>query len=724
MTQLENDGHEGGESEPSLDLRHYWNVIKKRRWILLGTTIVIAAITVVMALRRPNVYAATATVVVDPTAPNVLGNSNAVVQLGSGGAWISTEYYNTQLDIINSQGLARRVVMAGGLIRDQRLRPPGAEGLSEDALVDAVATSVRARIRARVRKESRVFEISVRDTDPEVASELANLVARTYRDQNVEVKRDLTGEARTFVVQQMDIAKGTLDKSETALVQFKETNDILSVSLDDRKNLVTQALETFSTSLTETQKKRYEIQARRKAITLLLDSEALSSPSNLLADVTTLSELRTTYLEERRKLNGFNERYGPKHPEVIAQQARVDTSLADLKREGQSVLSSMDAEIKALKDLENSYKTEVERLTAESFKLASKERDYKDLSRASQAAEANYMQLSARLAESRLQEQDTANNISLLDDAIRPSSPVEPNVRLAAILGVGFGLMLGFGLAFFVEFLDRSVKSQQDVEQVIGLPFLGMVPSFEIASSDRERPELLISRQPNSTAAECCRVVRTNIMFSSPDRALRTFVVTSSNPVEGKTMSVVNLGIVMAQSGHRTLLVDTDMRRPRLHKALGISNENGVSRLVLGETDLASAVKSTEVPNLFLMPCGPHPPNPAELLQSDKFAAMAKMLGEKFDRVIFDSPPVLAVTDAAVLSRVVDGTILVVRAGQTTRDAVIRSKRAMSTVNPNIIGVVLNDVNLKNPQYDSYHHYYQYQSHEPPAVAEAGKSGG
>ncbi len=725
MNQRDGEGLEGGERDQTLDLRRYWNVIKKRRWIIIATVVTVVALALVTAMRRPKIYRATATVVVDPTAPNVLGNSNAVVQLGSGGAWINTEYYNTQLDILGSQQLARRAVARHNLHLDPRLRPAGAEAMSEDELIDQVATSVRARVSARVRKDSRVFEISAHGTDPELAREIANHVASTYRDQNVEVKRDLTGEARSFVVEQLDIAKKSLDKSETSLVQFKEKNDILSVSLDDRKNLVTQALETFSTSLTETQKKRYELQSRRRAVTLLIESEALNAPAGFLTDANPLLALRTTYLEERRKLTGLSERYGPKHPEVVEQQARVDASLNDLKREGQAMLTSMDAEIKALKDLEASYKTEVERLTIEAFKLASKERDYKDLSREAQAAEANYMQLTSRLAESRLQEQDTANNISLLDDAVLPTAPVEPNVRMAGILGLGLGLLLAFGLAFFVEFLDRSVKGQEDIEEIVGLPFLGIVPSFEMAASDRGKPiELFIARQPNSTVAECCRVVRTNILFSSPDRPLKTLVVTSSNPVEGKTMNVVNLGIVMAQSGHRTLMVDTDMRRPRLHKALGISNENGVSRLVLGETDLESAVKSTEVPNLFVLPCGPHPPNPAELLQSDRFTALAKMLSEKFDRVIYDSPPILAVTDAAVLSRVVDGTIMVVRAGRTSRDAVIRSKRAMSTVNPNIVGVVLNDVNLKSPHYDSYYNYYQYQSQETPAAAAAAAEGG
>ena len=251
MDQRDDEGQESGES--TLDLRHYWAVIKKRRWVIVTTLIVVTALATVTSMRKPKIYRATATVIVDPTAPNVLGNSNAVVQLGSGGAWINDEYYNTQLDIIGSQGLARKVVLANPkLVESAALRPDNAANLTEDEIVDAVANQVRTRISAKVRKGSRVFEISVKDHDPKLAADLANEVARVYRSQNVDVKRDVTGEARGFVVEQLDLAKKELDKSEQKLVSFKEDNDILSVSLDDRKNLVTTALEKFSASLTET----------------------------------------------------------------------------------------------------------------------------------------------------------------------------------------------------------------------------------------------------------------------------------------------------------------------------------------------------------------------------------------------------------------------------------------------------------------------------------------
>jgi capsular exopolysaccharide synthesis family protein len=466
-----------------------------------------------------------------------------------------------------------------------------------------------------------------------------------------------------------------------------------------------------------------ELEARRKAVASLIGGEMPDGPAAFGPHAENVEKLREAYLDERRKLDLAEERYGPKHPEYTYQQARVDSARNDLEREAKTMLRTMDAELHSLKDTEAKYGTEVDRLTQEALRLNEKELEYKRLVREQENANQVYGVLLKRLNESMLQEQDQANNIRLLDPAETPSVAIEPNIRNAAVLTIALALMVSLGLAFFVEFLDRSVKTQEDLEVAAGAPFLGFVPT--VMPEGKVGRELFVAKHPKSSAAECCRVIRTNILFCSPDKPLRSIMVTSSNPVEGKTMNVVHLGITMAVSGQRTLLVDTDMRRPRLHKALGTANDHGVSRLTVEEGPIEEAVKSTEIPNLWLLPCGPIPPNPAELLQTEKFAALVKRLLEKYDRVIFDSPPILAVTDAAVISRVVDGAVLVVRAGSTGRDAVVRARQRLRSVSAPVIGAILNDVNLKNPHYASYYYQYQYKYHEAPgktpATADADK---
>jgi capsular exopolysaccharide synthesis family protein len=279
------------------------------------------------------------------------------------------------------------------------------------------------------------------------------------------------------------------------------------------------------------------------------------------------------------------------------------------------------------------------------------------------------------------------------------------------------GLLAGLGVALLLELLENSVATQTDVEERLGLAFLGVVPRIEGDRAPKER-DLFVHREPKSSVAECCRAIRTNLLFMSPDKPFKTMLVTSSSPQEGKSTTCINLGVAMAQSGNRVLLLDTDMRRPRLHRAFGVPNELGISSLVVGEGTLEAAVKSTEVPGLFVLPCGPLPPNPAELLHTQAFAELLKQAAGKFDRVILDSPPINAVADAAVLATQTDGVLLVLKAGKTNREAARRALRSLADVQARMYGAVLNDVDLRAPRYgDSYLAYGQYAEESKGGVA-------
>ncbi|HVG62887.1 MAG TPA: CpsD/CapB family tyrosine-protein kinase, partial [Hyalangium sp.] len=250
------------------------------------------------------------------------------------------------------------------------------------------------------------------------------------------------------------------------------------------------------------------------------------------------------------------------------------------------------------------------------------------------------------------------------------------------------------------------------VEERLGLAFLGFVPRVEGKAENPSERDLYVHRQPKSSVAECCRAIRTNLLFMSPDKPFKTLVVTSSGPQEGKSTTCIFLGVAMAQSGNRVLLLDTDMRRPRLHKAFGVPNDVGISSLVVGEGSLDKAVKSTEVPNLFVLPCGPIPPNPAELLHTQAFADLLKAAGERFDRIVLDSPPLNAVSDSAVLATRADGVVLVLRAGRTNREAARRALRSLADVQAQMYGAILNDLDVMDVRYrDTYLSYRGYYGH-------------
>jgi len=281
---------------------------------------------------------------------------------------------------------------------------------------------------------------------------------------------------------------------------------------------------------------------------------------------------------------------------------------------------------------------------------------------------------------------------------------------------MGLVLSVVSGLAF--EYLDSTINSQEQVEQRLGLIFLGILPKMRPKAAGA-MVELSVHRNPKSAVAECCRSVWTNLIFMSPDKPLKTILITSGGPEEGKTTAAFSLASTMADSGNRVLLLDADMRRPRTHRVLGIPNDVGLSSVIVGAAKIEEAIKTTEVPRLSVMVCGPVPPNPTELLHTQAFGNLLRSLEERFDRIVIDSPPVAMVADAAVISTQVAGTVLVLKAGRTSRELGLRSIRALHNVNATIFGAILNDLDLEDRNYGYYYYYNHYGQYYGPAQDEA-----
>jgi capsular exopolysaccharide synthesis family protein len=327
-----------------------------------------------------------------------------------------------------------------------------------------------------------------------------------------------------------------------------------------------------------------------------------------------------------------------------------------------------------------------------------------------------------RASETDLTRMVNINNIRVIDEALDPVAPFSPNIPATVGGGVAVGLLLGLGFTLLRDIVDRTLKTPGDIEEHFGMTCLGLIPEIthktnskrkrrrasaraDIETSDN--PDLIVALRPESSVAEAFRVVRTNLMFMSPDQPCRAIAVTSALPSEGKTTVASNLAIVLAQSGLRVVLVDTDLRRPRLHRSFGLSNDVGVTLACAAQLPIDECIRQTEVDNLSVLTSGPIPPNPAEMLHSERFAELVAELRTRFDRVIFDSPPVLPVTDAAVLSRLIDGMVVVGRGFKTDRNAVSTALRALIDVKTHIIGVIINAIDLRRRDYKEYYYYYR-----------------
>jgi succinoglycan biosynthesis transport protein ExoP len=718
------------EEAPDFDPLATLRSLRKHRWVAASVFVSVVSIAMIWTLGQPRIYEATASVDIEQSTPQILGSSvQDVVTLSPGTYWFAKEYYETQYRIIDSRAVAQRVVDKLGLGQDvdflglTQIRDEG-ERRRALQLTDAVSI-LQSRVRVTPVKDTYLADINVQDTDPKRAALVANAVAQAYIEENSEKWRDATLDAEDDLRGREHDLKTKVEASEVSLYDYKRDNDILSMSLEDQQNTVSQKLRTLSDEITKTQTKRIQQAAQLKQLRAL-QAQARESKDfgedafGPVVQSPLVQTLKQGYFIQKNKVAELSLRYQDQHPKLIEAEGQLAETRLQLQREIDHIAAAAEAEYQATVDAETQLSGLLEQVRAQAFEVNKKEISYRRLEREAQNDQKLYDLVLKRLKETDLAVRLKTNNVHLQDTAIAPYTPVKPNLKANALFAIALGLLGGLGLAFLLDKLDNTVKTQEQIERTPGLSFLGILPSISEPDSkptaegaDRGR-DLYIYTHPKSSVAECCRSIRTNLLFMSPDRPLRRILVTSSGPREGKTTTAISLGIVMAQSSNRVLLIDTDMRRPRLHRAFGVANEVGLSTTIVGEAPLDDCIKTTEIPGLSLLPCGPVPPNPAEMLHAERFKEILATLGQRFDLLIFDSPPVGAVADAAVLSTQMDGTLLVVKAGKTKQQMVRRAVASLASLNAPIAGAILNDLDLESREY-GYYHYYQrgYYGEEP-----------
>jgi capsular exopolysaccharide synthesis family protein len=437
------------------------------------------------------------------------------------------------------------------------------------------------------------------------------------------------------------------------------------------------------------------------------NEDVLSTPIIMMGDNPSFETLRTQYYTEKIHLLELEKDLGPKNPDYVVQKQKVDLLYQALQGEVKILMRGTQDLYSAQLATNHGLAGEVDKYKQEAKKLSPLIAIYNELLREKKEFDDKYNILRARLSSMQMTGSLSSiiSNVRGLDKAQVPTKPVSPDMRSNVSLAAIMALIVGVGIIFLLVFLDRSIKTISDATQAAGVPVLGVIPQLtstdlEGMNDDRAR-DMYVHENPKSSLAECCRSLRTNILFSAADRELKTIAVCSANQREGKTTIVIYLGTTMAQSGQRTLLIDSDMRRPRLHKSTNVALAPGLSNLLIGEDDYDKLIKPTDVKDLFVLPCGPPPPNPAELLLTKRFEIVLGELGKRFDRIILDSPPIQPVTDAIVLSKRVDGVVLVVRASKTMRDELRRSARMIRDVGGSIVGVIVNELDAR----DSYYGY-------------------
>jgi succinoglycan biosynthesis transport protein ExoP len=703
----------------------YLRVLWKRKWLVLLMAVLGCGVAYAWTSRQPRIYQADCTIEYDPNPPKPLGRE--VEEVSSPMAWYETrEYFTTQNKIIASRAVAERVVRKLSLHENADFWgiPDEERGSWQRASIADTAQQLQGMLMVSQERDTRLVHILVKDRSPDRATLLANSVADAYIQKTMEDRLGATTGALEWLGKQLDGLKGQLEQSELALHEFSEEHSSLAVSLEDQQNIVAANIAQLSRQLTDSKMRRIELEARVNELRAANGEDPSAVYASAFFINTVLSQLRGILQSLVREKDNLSVQYGDAHPRMIAINSQMESVKRALRTEINGMIASAQSDLNEAAVVEQGLQRELSAANRLGLELNLQEITHRRLQRERDNTSKLYGTILERTAQTDLTRALQVSYVRIVDLALAPAVPVSPRPSFNLALGGVFGLMLGIALAFLLDQLDRTIRTVEDAEAV-GISILGIMPRIDESASpgtavygrrrDNELSEQLTNRDlvvhthSKSSAAECCRTIRTNLMFMSADKQRKTLVVTSASPREGKTTVTISLAISLAQSGKRVLVVDTDLRKPRIHRAFGTTLAKGVTTVLVGELSAKDAIQETEVPGLSFLASGPIPPNPAELLQTAQFRQLLADLSKMYDHVIMDSPPLAAVTDAAVIAPQVDTAILVIHSQRTTRDALRTALRQLRDVGCKPTGGVLNEVDLSSMRY-GYGSYYYYNS--------------
>ncbi|MCB0281401.1 MAG: polysaccharide biosynthesis tyrosine autokinase [Calditrichae bacterium] len=734
----------------TVTLTDYLRILYRGRWLILFSFIIVFTATVYYTFTTDPVYESTTSIIIDKSGAmenalfdfNTFGNQNSHIA--------------NQIEIIKSRTLAERVIKRMELseVRDSlSIFQPNTEG-EYRSLRDMVGL-IRDRMEVVNKKDTDIIEILFQAPSPFEAAYIANTIANEYQNSSAEFNRGEIKDLRDFLDTQLARKADELRTSEELLRDYQEQERV--ASLDEETTELVTRLSQVEANLEQTRvmleanlemRASLEKQLEERRETLATEISEISTPyiTTLQTELATLVAEKTKYTTAveveaqgvnkqffQANIKQYDERIKALKDKLVEEAKKISTSSMvkdpfQLSQDLVNKLITIDAEIKSntakintLQDVVNEYNNELEGLPVKVLELAR-------LERRRMVDEQTYIMMTKKLEETKIQEAGQRKDVRIVDEAIEPLIPTKPKKKLNLALGVVLGLGLGIGITFLREYFDNTIKTHEELEN-LGYNILANIPKIEMSKVEQKlenrlsklgpiegkriEARLITHLDPKSPVSEAYRTLRTNLQFSRIDKSIRSLLVTSSGPKEGKSTTSANLAIAIAQSGKKVVLIDGDLRRPVVHSIFGIEKDDGLTNYLMNDISYEKMIKKSIMDNLSIIPSGILPPNPSELLSSTRMEELIEKLKTNFDTILFDTPPIIAVTDAAILSTKVDGAILVVSAGQTNYDAVVRAKSLLSNVNANILGALLNGVEVGG-MYGTYYYYYYHNYYSKP----------
>ncbi len=708
--------------DEQISLVQFWRILQKRRWLVVCSLVAIVAVITTVSFLIPKRYDASSRVLLDMEGNDALGLEQIVMPIGLD---LNTKL-ETQIRIVQSDTIAITVIKQLGLHHKPEFAGQLAVPLNKD--FDDLDVQQRARLLTMFHKyltvqlipKTQIIEIHFRSKSPALASEVADVVANTYIEHNFQTKYRATLQTSDWLTKQLDDLKKHAETSQESLIAYQKKTGILGT--DETHNIITEKLDELNKQLSTAEGDRIVKEAKYRI--------AMSENPELIASVLPESVLGALYkqrAQSKAELAQMTAKYGASYPPVLQLKSEIDDLNSSIQQEVERTGERVRAEYQAALKSEQMLDSSLERQKQEAFKLNGDAIQYAILRRDVESSRDLYEGLLKKLKEAGILAGLKSSNINVIDRASIPVEPVEPKIPLNIGLGCLGGLLFGVALAFVVENVDTSIRTPEDVENYCNLPSLGIVPSVPAANKSEAklmarngrkgpiRPVAIQDR--NSGSAEAYRALRTSLLLSSPVAPPQVFMITSAMMQEGKSFTAVNLAVVLAQTGKDVLLIDSDMRRPAVNKYLGIPMNAGLSSCLAGAEDPDSViVKVEDIPGLHVVPAGPMPPYPSEMLASDAMPQLLRKWRQRFRYIVLDTPPVLAVTDATVCAKLADVVVLIARSQQTGRQSLVRTRDLLRKVRANIAGVVVNDLSLNSVEYRQYYGYYgngYYQYYSP-----------
>ena len=709
--------------------KRYVSIVRRHIWVVLTAFVIVATLGVLRASRAVPIYQASAKILVERQGPRITKFED-VVQPNV--EWWGQEYYKTQEELAKSRAVMELAMEQPGIremFRDPKDSPvsrslwssirntiPALLGVPPSAPPEKWER-LRNYVSARHMNNSHFIMIQADSSDPIQAATIANAVSRAFVRYHMLRRMQINNEVFVYLQEQKQKEELALQEAEQKLQKFREETNISSLDNADKDNPVLKRLALLNDQLTEKQLQRIEIGAQCRVIrqAIAAENDALETSNEQLFSIPamkedeTIAQLRGALVAAEQEKASLSDVYGPDHPRMQSVLSKVALLQSKLRDSLNNIVNSLETRLKILENEEEELTQQYSQQNDLALDLAKHSLAFSRLANELDRHTKLYQVLVERMSEVQLSADYTKTNVDVVEEAGVPKAPYKPDKQRMVMFALILGLVLGFGLAVFLEQMDDTVRTPEDLEIRVGVPVLGFVPEIKVrkgVDSKASYRALVSTLEPNSSAIEAYRNIRTNLFFSPVGEKSKVILITSGGPGDGKTTTASNLALVIAQTGKRVLLMDADFRRPRVHKMFSLDSSKGLSNVLQGECKLEQVVQKTVhdleiIENLDILTAGQMPTNPTELLESTRMQHIISDMREKYDRVIIDTPPILFVSDTSILSRMSDGVLLVVKSDKRTRAHAARARMQLEKVHAQIIGGILNNVRVSR-----FGHYY------------------